>query len=441
MSYRFETLQIHAGQEQADPTTGSRAVPIYQTAAYNFNDADHAARLFALQEFGNIYSRIMNPTCDVLEKRIAALEGGTAAVAVASGHAAEFITLLTLAGAGDSIVASPNLYGGTANLLRITLKRLGIEVRFVGHDDDPADYARLIDDTTKAVYLESIPNPSLALPDLDAIAAVAHERGVAVVVDNTSGIGGYLYRPFEHGADVIVHSATKWINGHGTAVGGLIVDGGTFDWGNGRYPAFSEPSESYNGLVFSDVFGKDGPFGNIAFAIRARVEGLRDIGAALGPQDAFLFLQGLESLSLRADRHISNTQQLAEWLVEQPGVASVNYPGLPDNPYFKRAQQHFPKGAGAFLTFELAGGVQAGKTFLNSVKLASNLVNLGDAKTSVTHPASTTHSQLNEEQLLAAGVEPGLIRIATGLEHIEDLKEDFAQALEAVRELQEASVG
>lgn len=433
MSYRFETLQIHAGQEP-DTTTGAVTTPIYATAAYEFSDADHAARLFGLQEFGNIYSRIMNPTCDVLEKRVAALEGGTAAVAVASGHAAEFLALTTLAGAGDNIVASPNLYGGTSNLLRVTLKRLGIEVRFVGSDDDPADYSRLIDGRTKAVFLETIPNPSLLLPDLRGIADAAHEKGVAVVVDNTSGIAGWLFRPADHGADVILHSATKWINGHGTAIGGIIVDAGTFDWSNGRYPEFSEPSESYNGLVFSDVFGKDGPFGNIAFAIRARVEALRDIGAALGAHDAFLFLQGLTTLSLRAERHIGNTEKLAAWLVSQPGVTGVNHPSLEDHPSHSRAKEHYPRGAGAFLTFDLEGGLEAGKAFLNSVKLAKRLVNLGDARTSVTHPASTTHSQLSEAQLAAAGVGAGSVRVALGLEHIDDLKEDFAQALEAARQ-------
>jgi O-acetylhomoserine (thiol)-lyase len=434
MSYRFETLQIHAGQEQVEGTTKSRAVPIYQTAAYSFDDADHAARLFALQEFGNIYSRIMNPTNDVLERRIAALEGGTAGLAVASGHAAEFITLTTLVQAGDNIVASPNLYGGTANLLKVTLPRLGIQVRFADPDDTPAEYARLIDGSTKAVYLESIPNPSLRLPDLDAIAGLAHESDVAVVVDNTSAMGGYLYRPIEHGADVVVHSATKWINGHGTGIGGLIVDGGTFDWGSGRYPAFTEPSESYHGLRFWEVFGKDGPFGNIAFAIRARVEGLRDIGAALAPQNAFLFLQGLETLSLRADRHVENTLVLGEWLQRQPGVAGVNYPGLPGHPQYEWARRHFPKGPGGVLTFELDGGMEAGKAFLDAVRLASRLVNLGDAKTSVTHPASTTHSQLSPEELRAAGVTPGQIRVSTGIEHIDDIIDDFTLALEACRQ-------
>ncbi|MEX2535732.1 MAG: aminotransferase class V-fold PLP-dependent enzyme [Trueperaceae bacterium] len=435
MPYRFETLQIHAGQEQVEGTTKSRAVPIYQTTAYNFDDADHAARLFALQEFGNIYTRIMNPTNDVLERRIAALEGGTAALAVASGHAAEFISITTLAHAGDNIVASPNLYGGTANLFKVTLPRLGIRVKFADPDDSPAEYARLIDDSTKAVYLESIPNPSLKLPDLDAIAAAAHARQVAVIVDNTSAMGGYLYRPIEHGADIVLHSATKWINGHGTGIGGLIVDAGTFDWGSGRYPAFTEPSESYNGIKFWEVFGKDGPFGNIAFAIRARVEGLRDIGATLAPQNAFLFLQGLETLSLRADRHIENTLALAKWLKEQPQVISVNYPGLPDHPQQGHVRKHFPKGAGGFLTFELEGGAAAGKALVNAVQLISRLVNLGDAKTSVTHPASTTHSQLSEAELRAAGVSPGQVRIATGLEHIDDIIQDLSQALEAARRL------
>ena len=434
MSYRFETLQIHAGQEDVEATTKSRAVPIYQTTAYNFDDADHAARLFALQEFGNIYSRIMNPTNDVLERRIAALEGGAAALAVSSGHAAEFLAITNLADSGDNIVSSPNLYGGSANMFKNTLPRLGINVKFTSASDDPQEFADLIDDNTKAVYLESIPNPSLALPDLDAIAAAAHAKGVAVIVDNTSAMGGYLYRPIEHGADVVTHSATKWINGHGTGIGGLIVDAGSFDWGNGRYPGFSEPNPSYHGLVLSDVFGKGGPFGNIAFIIRARVEGLRDLGSALSPQNAFLFLQGLETLSLRSDRHMENTEALAQWLTEQAAVTNVHHPSLASSPFYARAKEHFPKGAGGFFTFEIEGGREAGKTFLNSVKLASHLVNLGDAKTSVTHPASTTHSQLDEAGLKAAGVGGGTIRVSVGIEHIDDIKEDFAQALAACRE-------
>jgi O-acetylhomoserine (thiol)-lyase len=435
MPYRFETLQIHAGQEQADPTTKSRAVPIYQTTAYNFDNADHGARLFALQEFGNIYTRIMNPTNDVLEKRIAALEGGVAALAVSSGHAAEFLAITNIAESGDNIVASPNLYGGSLNMFKNTLPKLGITVKFTSSADKPEEFAALIDDKTKAVFVESIPNPSLALLDLPGIAKVAHDKGVAVLVDNTSGMGGYLYRPIEHGADVVIHSATKWINGHGTGIGGLLVDAGTFDWTSGRYPAFTTPSPSYHGLIFGDVFGKKGPFGNIAFIIRARVEGLRDLGMALAPFNSFLFLQGLETLSLRGERHIQNTEKLAQWLTQQPSVTGVHHPSLPNSPYHDRVKKYFPKGAGSILTFELEGGKEAGKAFLNAVKLSSRLVNLGDAKTSVTHPASTTHSQLDEAGLKAAGVTAGQVRVSVGIEHIDDIFEDFAQAIEAARQL------
>ncbi len=431
MPYRFETLQVHAGYEQVDPATKSSAVPIYQTTAYAFDDADHAARLFSLQEFGNIYSRIMNPTNDVLEKRVTALEGGAMGLALASGHAAEFLAIATLAVAGDNIVSSPHLYGGTANLFRVTLPRLGIEVRFTPTEATPEQFDALIDERTRAVYLESIPNPSLRLPDLDAVAAAAHARGVAVVVDNTGGMAGYLYRPIDHGADVIIHSATKWINGHGSGIGGVLVDAGSFDWGNGRYPLFTDPSPAYGGLNFWEVFGMGGPFGNVAFAIRARVEGLRDLGAALAPLNAFLHLQGLETLSLRADRQVASSQALAQWLQGQPGVRNVNYPGLPQHPDHARAQRDWPRGPGGVLTFELEGGVAAGKRCLDALQLCSRLVNLGDAKTSVAHPASTTHAQLSAAQLADAGVPPGLLRIATGLEHVDDLKEDLAQALAA----------
>ena len=431
MPYRFETLQVHAGYEQADPTTKSVAVPIYQTTAFAFDDADHASRLFHLQEFGNIYSRIMNPTNDVLEKRVTALEGGAMGLAVASGHAAEFLAIATLAVAGDNIVSSPHLYGGTANLFGVTLPRLGIEVRFTPTEATPEQFDALIDDRTRAVFVESIPNPSLRLPELDAIAAAAHARGVAVLVDNTGGMAGYLYRPIEHGADVVIHSATKWINGHGTGIGGVLVDAGTFDWGNGRYPLFTDPSPSYGGMNFWEVFGAGGPFGNVAFAIRARVEGLRDLGASLAPLNAFLHLQGLETLSLRAERQVATTQLLAAWLLEQPTVTHVNYPGLPHHPDHERALREWSRGPGAVLTFELDGGVAAGKRCLDALQLCSRLVNLGDAKTSVTHPASTTHSQLSEAQLRDGGVAPGLLRIATGLEHVDDLKEDLAQALAA----------
>lgn len=433
MSYRFETLQVHAGYEQVDPTTKSRTVPIYPSTAFVFDDADHAARLFGLREFGNIYSRIMNPTNDVLEKRVTALEGGAMGLAVASGHAAEFLAIATVAQVGDNVVSSPHLYGGTANLFRVTLPRLGIEVRFTGTDATPEEFDALIDERTRAVYLESIPNPSLRLPDLDAIAAAAHARGVAVLVDNTGGMGGYLYRPIEHGADVVIHSATKWINGHGTGIGGVLVDAGTMDWGNGRYPLFTDPSPSYGGLDFWRTFGAGGPFGNVAFAIRARVEGLRDLGPALSPHNAWLHLQGLETLSLRADRQVATTRALAAWFAEQPGVHHVNHPDLPGHPDHDRARREWPRGAGGVFTFELDGGVDAGRRFLDALVLASRLVNLGDAKTSVTHPASTTHSQLGEAQLLAAGVAPGLIRVATGLEHVDDLREDFARALAAAR--------
>jgi len=428
----FETLQIHAGYETPEATTKSVAVPIYATTAYAFDDAQHAADLFALKAFGNIYSRIMNPTNDVLEKRLTALEGGAMAVAVASGHAAEFLAITTLAQAGDNLVASPHLYGGTRNLFNVTLPRLGIEVRFTSPDVTPEEVAELIDEKTRAVYLETIPNPSLRLVDVDAIAAAAHAHGVAVLVDNTAGMGGYLYRPIEHGADVVIHSATKWINGHGTGIGGVLIDAGSMDWGNGRYPLFTDPSPSYHGMNFWETFGADGPFGNVAFAIRARVEGLRDLGAALSPHNAFAHLQGLETLSLRADRCIQNTQALARWLQTQPGVRNVAHPDLEDHPDHARAKAHFPRGAGGVLTFELEGGVEAGQRFLDALQLCSRLVNLGDAKTSVTHPASTTHSQLTEAQLAAAGVAPGLIRIATGLEHIEDLKADLTQALAAI---------
>lgn len=433
MSYRFETLQIHAGYEQTESSTKARTVPIYQTTAYTFDDADHAARLFALQEFGNIYSRIMNPTNDVLEQRIAALEGGGAAVAVASGHAAEFLTFLQVAQAGDNIVASPNLYGGTINILKSTLKKIGIETRFVSGDDNPEEYDSLIDDHTKLVFLETLPNPSLKIPDIEAIANVAHKHSVAFAVDNTGGAAGYLCRPAEFGADIIIHSATKWINGHGAGLGGVVVDTGSFDWNNPRYPYFIEPDPSYNGLVFADTFGVNSPFGNIAFAVKLRTELLRDIGPALSPQNAFYHLLGLETLSLRADRHVENTRKLATWLRDQPGVKNVSFPEFPDHPAHENAKKYFPRGAGSILTFELEGGVPAGKAFVNEVKLASNLVNLGDAKTSVAHPASTTHAQLDEAQLEAAGVAPGLVRIVPGLEHIDDLIADIEQALAAAR--------
>ncbi|MDE1886597.1 MAG: O-acetylhomoserine aminocarboxypropyltransferase/cysteine synthase [Gammaproteobacteria bacterium] len=429
--YRFETLQIHAGQEPA-PGTHARAVPIYQTASYTFDDAQHGADLFALRKFGNIYTRIMNPTTDVFEKRVAALEGGVAALAVASGQAAQLLAITTLAQAGDNIVSGSALYGGTYNQFKVTLPRLGIGVKFVA-SDDPHDFRRAIDDNTKALYVETVGNPGFNVPDFEALAKVAHAAGVPLIVDNTFGAAGYLVRPIEHGADIVVASATKWIGGHGTSIGGVIVDAGKFNWGNGKFPLFTQPSPAYHGLNFWDTFGPQGPFGNIAFIIRARVEGLRDLGPALSPFNSFLFLQGLETLSLRVQRHVDNSLELAQWLEKQPDVAWVNYPGLPQHPSHARARKYLRHGFGAVLSFGIRGGETAGRAFIDSVKLASHLANIGDAKTLVIHPASTTHQQLSAEEQRAAGVTPDLIRVSVGIEHIEDIKADFAQAFERVR--------
>ena len=424
---RFETLQLHAGQDPA-PGTNARAVPIYQTTSFTFDSAEHGARLFALQQFGNIYTRIMNPTTDVFEKRVAALEGGVAALATASGQAAQFLALTTIAEAGDNIVSTSFLYGGTYNQFKVTLPRLGIHVKFV-EGDEPEAFRRLIDDRTKALYVETIGNPRFNIPDLKALAAVAHEHGIPLIVDNTFGAAGYLARPIEHGADIVVTSATKWINGHGTSIGGVIVDAGTFDWGNGRFPAFTEPAPGYHGLDFWEVFGPKGPFGNIAFAIRARVEQQRDIGASLSPFNAFLLIQGLETLSLRVQRHADNALGLAHWLREQPGIAWVNYPGLEDHPYHARARQVLQNGYGGVLTFGVKGGYEIARKVIDSLTLASHLANVGDAKTLVIHPASTTHQQLSEAEQRSAGVTPDLIRVSVGIEHLDDIREDFAQAL------------
>ncbi len=424
---RFETLQVHAGQQPA-PGTNARAVPIYQTTSYTFDDSDHGARLFALEEFGNIYSRIMNPTTDVFEQRIAALEGGVAAVATASGQAAQLVALTTIAQAGDNIVASSSLYGGTWNQFKVSLPRLGIEVRIV-EDDDPAAFEARIDERTRGLYVETIGNPGFRVPDFDALSALARRHGVPLIVDNTFGAGGYLCRPIEHGADIVVASATKWIGGHGTSIGGVIVDGGRFDWGNGRFPLFTEPAPGYHGLNFWQAFGPDSPFGNIAFAIRARVEGLRDLGPALSPFNSFLFLQGLETLSLRVQRHVDNTLALATWLKAHPAVAWVNYPGLPDHPSHDRARRYLQHGFGAVLTFGIRGGAQAGRRFIDGVELASHLANVGDAKTLVIHPASTTHQQLSADERRAAGVDDALVRVSVGIEHIDDIKADFDRAL------------
>jgi OAH/OAS sulfhydrylase len=425
---RFETLQVHAGQQPA-PGTNARAVPIYQTTSYTFDDADHGARLFALQEFGNIYSRIMNPTTDVFEQRVAALEGGVAALATGSGQSAQLITITTIAQAGDNIVASASLYGGTYNQFKVSLPRLGIDVRLV-EGDDIAAFEAQIDDHTRGIYIEAIGNPGFHIPDFEGLSKLAKKHGLPLIVDNTFGAAGYLFRPIEHGADIVVQSATKWIGGHGTSIGGVIVDAGSFDWGNGRFPLFTDPAPGYHGLNFWETFGKDSQFGNIAFIIRARVEGLRDLGPALSPFNSFLFLQGLETLSLRVQRHVDNSQVLAEWLQRHPDVAWVNYPGLPDHPWHERAKRYFRNGFGAVLSFGIRGGEAAGRRFINSVELASHLANVGDAKTLVIHPASTTHQQLSEAERSAAGVRPELVRVSVGIEHIDDIIGDFAQAFE-----------
>ncbi len=425
--YRYETLQVHAGQDPA-PGTNARAVPIYQTTSYTFDDSEHAARLFGLQEFGNIYTRIMNPTTDVFEQRVAALEGGVAAVATASGQAAQLTTLTTLLQAGDHLVSTSFLYGGTYNQLKVALPRLGVDVTFVD-GDAPQAFADAITERTKAIYLESIGNPRYNVPDFEAIAAVAHDAGIPLIVDNTFGAAGYLCRPFDHGADIVVASATKWIGGHGTSIGGVIVDSGRFDWRNGRFPMFTEPAPGYHGLVFTDVFNPESDFGNIAFAIRARVEGLRDLGAALSPFNAFLFLQGLETLSLRVQRHVDNALDLARWLEDHPAVSWVSYPGLESHPSHAIARRYLRNGFGGVLSFGLKGGYEAGKRFIDDTVLASHLANVGDAKTLVIHPASTTHQQLGEDEQRSAGVEPDLVRVSVGIEHIDDIKADFDAAL------------
>jgi len=426
--YHFETLQLHAGQKP-DPATNSRAVPIYQTTSYVFNNAEHAATLFALKDFGNIYTRIMNPTSAVFEERIAALEGGVAALAVASGQAAQFTAISTIAQAGENIVSTSLLYGGTYNQFKVTFPRLGINVKFVD-GDSPEGFRKLIDKKTKALYLETIGNPRLNVPDLEAIAKVAHDNGIPLIVDNTFGAGGYLCRPIEYGADIVVHSATKWIGGHGTSIGGVIVDSGKFNWGNGNFPIFTEPSPGYHGLKFWEVFGSGGPFGNIAFIIRARVEQLRDLGAALSPFNSFLFLQGLETLSLRVDRHCENALKLAQWLKQQPLVSWVSYPGLPDHPYHASAKKYLRKGAyGGIVVFGIKGGLDAGRKFIDSLQLASLLANVGDAKTLVIHPASTTHQQLTRAEQEETGVTEDYIRLSIGIEDVEDIKEDIDQAL------------
>lgn len=435
--HHFETLQLHAGQ-QIDPTTKSRAVPIYQTTSYGFDNSEHAANLFGLKAFGNIYTRIMNPTTDVFEQRIAALEGGVAALATSSGQAAQFLALNNILQAGDNFVSTSYLYGGTHNQFKVSFKRLGIDVRFAD-GDDVESFVPHIDKNTKAIYLETIGNPRLNIPDFKKFAALAKEYDLPLIVDNTFGAGGYLFRPIEWGANVVVESATKWIGGHGTTIGGVIVDAGNYNWANGKFPQFTEPSEGYHGLKFWDVFGEGNPLGlpNIAYIIRARVEGLRDFGASQSPFNAFLLLQGLETLSLRVQRHTENALTLAQWLEQHPQVDFVEYPGLKSSPYHTLAAQYLKNGFGGILNFGIKGEDKAkakanAARFIDSLKLASHLANVGDAKTLVIHPASTTHEQLSSAEQIAAGVQPNQIRISVGIEHIEDIKADFEQAFEKV---------
>ncbi|PJJ54538.1 O-acetylhomoserine aminocarboxypropyltransferase/cysteine synthase family protein [Hymenobacter chitinivorans] len=428
---QFETLQLHAGQ-QPDPVTGARAVPLYQTTSYVFKNAEHGANLFALKEFGNIYTRLMNPTTDVFEQRVAALEGGVAALATGSGQAAQFIALNNILQAGDNFVSSSHLYGGTYNQFKVAFKRLGIEVRFADADN-PASFETLIDENTKALYLETIGNPSFSIPDFERIAAIADKHDLPLVVDNTFGAGGYLFRPLEHGAHIVVESATKWIGGHGTSIGGVIVDGGKYDFGNGKFPQFTEPSEGYHGLVFNDVFGKNGPFGNIAFIIRARVEGLRDFGPAISPFNSWQLLIGLETLSLRVDRTVENALRIATWLEQHPQVESVNYPGLKSSPYHALAQKYLKRGFGGVLTFSIKGSKETATQFIDNLKLVSHLANVGDAKTLIIQPSATTHQQLSEEEQRAAGVTPTSLRLSVGIEHFDDIRADLAQAFDAVR--------
>ena len=439
-SQRFETLQLHAGQVP-DPVTNSRAVPIYQTSSYVFNDVDHGANLFGLKEFGNIYTRLMNPTTDVFEKRIAALEGGVAGLATASGQSAQFIAITNFLTAGDSFVSTSFLYGGSYNQFKVQFPRLGINVKFAD-GDDAESFEEQIDSSTKAIYVESMGNPRFNIPDFEGLSKLAKSKNIPLIVDNTLGAAGALIRPIEHGADVVVQSATKWIGGHGTSLGGVIVDAGTFDWGNGKYPLMSQPSAAYHGLVHWDAFGFGsdicGMLGvpadrNIAFALRARLEGLRDWGPAISPFNSFLLLQGLETLSLRIERHCSNALALAKWLDDHSKVDNVSYPGLPSDKYHSRASNYMTnRGKGSMLIFSLKGGFDDAVKFINSLKLSSHLANVGDAKTLVIHPASTTHQQLSPEEQLSAGVTPTMVRVSVGIEHIDDILEDFEQALNLI---------
>ncbi|MDF1561325.1 MAG: O-acetylhomoserine aminocarboxypropyltransferase/cysteine synthase [Bacteroidales bacterium] len=429
-NYQFDTLQVHAGQEP-DQTTGARAVPIYQTSSYVFKNAEHGANLFALREFGNIYTRLMNPTTDVFEKRIAALEGGIGALATSSGQAAQFLAITNIASTGDNIISTSFLYGGTYNQFKVQFKKLGITVKFVS-GDNPEYFEKQIDSKTKAIYLETVGNPEFNIPDFDAISAIADKYSIPLIVDNTFGAAGYLFRPIDHGAAIVVESATKWIGGHGTSIGGVIVDSGKFNWANGKFPQFTEPSEGYHGLKFWDVFGSPGSFGNIAFIIRARVEGLRDYGPVISPFNSFLLLQGLETLSLRVQRHVDNALGIAQWLEKHPKVIHVDYPGLQSSKYYKNATKYLRHGFGGVLAFTVRGGAEAGDKIINNLKLISHLANVGDAKTLIIHPATTTHQQLTAEEQKSAGVIPGSLRLSVGIENITDIKNDLEQALDLI---------
>lgn len=417
----FESLQLHAGS-QSDESTKSCATPIYQTAAYTFDSSEHAANLFELKEFGNIYTRMMNPTSDVFEQRIAALQGGKAALAVSSGHAAQFVAISNIMEVGDNFISSPYLYGGTRNQFKVAIKRIGIEARFT-KDLDPKSFEELIDENTKGIYYETLDNPTFKIPDFEAIAKVAQKHNIPVIVDNTLGAAGFVFKPLEHGANIVVESATKWIGGHGTSIGGVIVDGGNFDWGNGKFPSLSDPSEGYHGLVFSETFG------DLAYIIRARVECLRDIGPSQSPFNSFLLLQGLETLSLRVERQIENTLKLAKWFEKHPEVENVNYPDLEGNPYYNLSKKYFKRGASSLLTVTLKGGKEKGIDAISKLKMVKHLANIGDAKTLIIQPAATTHQQLSERELKDIGISPSLLRISVGIEHIEDIISDFEQAL------------
>lgn len=432
--WKFETKQVHSGA-QPDPTTNARAVPIYQTTSYVFNSAEHAQNLFALAEFGNIYTRIMNPTQDVVEQRIAALEGGTGALLVASGQAAATFAVLNIAESGDHIVSSSSIYGGTYNLFKYTLAKLGIEVTFVENQDDTEEWQRAVRPNTKLFFAETIGNPKINVLDIAKVADVAHSNGLPLIVDNTIATP-YLIRPFEHGADIVIHSATKFLGGHGTVIGGVIVDGGKFEWSKNveKFPGLTEPDPSYHGASYTAAVG-DG----LAYVIKARVQLLRDVGAAISPNNAWQLLQGIETLSLRIERHVENAQNLAEWLANHPDVASVNYAGLSSSPWFEAGKKYAPRGVGAVLSFELKGGVDAGRALVEKLELFSHLANIGDVRSLVIHPASTTHSQLTPEQQLTTGVTPGLVRLSVGIENIDDLKADLEQGFAAAREVVSAA--